>query len=407
MNIRSIIKKIKTGLSIITGWCFFVPISFIIPKKKNLIVIIGSENGYFRDNSKYFYIEASGYKDLSAIFLTQIKDEYKLLKKNKIGVIYYPSIKGIWLLLRANFIVVDDHHWFKDFKFYIGFFSKKIQLWHGTGIKYVELMNRNEGYWTSKRRKIISIVSGRFPLYDLIAAPSDYFKEIFYKKSFRAKKIAVTGYPRNDILARKHFSFTELVGTDVKIIEKMKIEVENGKKLIIYMPTFRDKAGESFILNSIDLKKLEEFLTRENSIFILKLHYYLNSGMIKESKNIIQYDSKLDIYPLLLLSNVLVTDYSSVFFDYLFLNRPIVFYVFDVDYYRKNDRGFYLDIEEIAPGPVVKDFQELLNELSKALKNNNYFALERQMLLRKAFKFVDDKASDRIILELQKLWNKS
>ncbi len=403
---RKIMRKLMTLFKIAFGWTIIIPLSFLIPKKKNLIIVIGSENGYFRDNSKYTYIELIKNTHFETLFLTQIKSQYYNLKKAGLNLIFFPSFSGILALLRANFIVVDDHNWYKNYKFYLSYFSKKIQLWHGTGIKYVELMNKNEPYNRSTKGKIVSRLSGRFPKYDLITAPSEYFKKIFYEKAFLFKSIKITGYSRNDILLRDKITKMDLLGTDKNNLKKILEIKERRKKLIVYMPTFRDLSSGEFIKNAFNFEKFDSFLDELDAFFVFKMHYYINlkEKYSRSLNRIIFYDSKADIYPILSKTDLLITDYSSVMFDYLFLDKPIIFYIFDYHSYTKKDRGLYIDLKELEIGPIAENFSSLLTEVKKAL-NSKYdtFKEKRKRVLKLSFKYVDSNSSKRIVDEIIKL----
>jgi CDP-glycerol glycerophosphotransferase len=398
-------SKFTTIFKIVVGWIFVIPFSLLIPKKRNLIIIIGSEKGFFRDNSKYFFIEINKTDDFQAYFLTEKKEVFSDLIKNFSNILQYPSAKAIIKLLRAKFIIVDDHHWFKKFKFYFSYGSKKIQLWHGTGIKYVEIMNKAEKYKTSLKRKIISILSGRFPKYDIVISSSDYFAEIFYKKSFRTKNIITSGYPRNDVLFVKNLNREYLIGVDKSAVENLVKLKKTGWKIIIYMPTFRDKSNKALLEKAINYEKLNKFLMDKKTVFIVKHHYSVEFNSFNRFENIIVYHHQKDIYPFLSYSDLLVTDYSSVFFDYLLLNKPIIFYLFDLENYLKEDRGLYLDVNDVLPGKIVYKYQSLIEEIDKILflsGEEKKWKIKREKILELSFKYKDGNSAKRIISKLSK-----
>jgi len=399
-------KKVITLLKIIFGWFVLVPLSFIIPKKRNLIIVIGSASRYFRDNSKYIYLYLFKIKRFETLFLTEDKETYNLLQSKNLKTILYPKIKSILKLLRAKTIIIDDHLWIKKNKFYLTKASKIVQLWHGTGIKYVELMNKDEGFYENIKTKFTKILSGRFPNYDLITSPSEYFSENFYKKSFRHKRIKITGYARNDILLENGNNELNKIFTDNKVIEHLENNIEKGYKIIIYLPTFRDKLNNKIDNSIINFNKLDEFCNKNKIIFIIKYHSTITIKEKSAYKNIIFYDSQKDIYPILKLSDILITDYSSVFFDYLLLNKPIIFYTYDLKDYINEDRGIYLDFESITPGIKIHKFKDLLNEVELIInKKKDDYITKRQEILNLAFKFKDNKSCERIIKEIENLIN--
>lgn len=147
-----------------------------------------------------------------------------------------------------------------------------------------------------------------------------------------------------------------------KLKEKMKLPVD--KKVILYAPTWRVRNKFELML---DIEKMKEEFGDEY-VLLLRLHYFSAAGfqMPQEGEgfvyNFTEYQCVEELY---LVSDIMITDYSSVMFDYSILNRPILFYVYDLEEYRDNLRGFNLDLEKEAPGPLIKNSEELIN----AIKN--------------------------------------
>ena len=137
---------------------------------------------------------------------------------------------------------------------------------------------------------------------------------------------------------------------------KRKLNIPEGKKIILYAPTWRDDEyygrGEYKFSLKLNLGLLKKELG-DDHIVLLRTHYFIadhldTTGVEDFAINVSKYD---DITELYLISDILITDYSSVFFDYANLRRPILFYTYDLDKYRDMLRGFYLDIEKDVPGP--------------------------------------------------------
>ena len=151
-----------------------------------------------------------------------------------------------------------------------------------------------------------------------------------------------TGYPRNDILYN---------ADDGKIEDiKSRLNIPKNKKVILYAPTFRDKSFESETIESelilnFDLNKLKDEISDEY-VIIIRAHYYVSSKLDLTNYEgfAFDYSSYDDIAELYLISDILITDYSSVFFDFANLKRPILFYPYDLEEYNSLDRGFYIDI---------------------------------------------------------------
>jgi CDP-glycerol glycerophosphotransferase len=166
------------------------------------------------------------------------------------------------------------------------------------------------------------------------------------------------GYPRNDILY--HPNKKELI----KSI-KQRIGLPLDKKVILYAPTWRDdeyyESGKYKFKLKLDLMKMKELLGSEY-VILLRMHYFIADKIATEglegfAYNLSSYD---DIAELYLISDVLITDYSSVLFDYAHLRRPMLFFTYDLEKYRDTLRGFYINMEEDLPGPLLKTTDEII-----------------------------------------------
>ena len=226
--------------------------------------------------------------------------------------------------------------------------------------------------------------------YNYMISPSAFTTEVFQSafKIDRARLIE-TGYPRNDILSnyKEH---------DLDVI-KSKLKIPKDKKVILYAPTWRDNSynlkGYTFKLK-VDFKKWQEILG-DDYVVIFKPHYLIVNDFDLESvKDFVYFvDPKEDISNLYLIADILVTDYSSVFFDYAILKRPIYFYMYDLDSYRDELRGFYLDIYHELPGEVIEDETILLNKI----KMNNFDFNKLTKFNQRFNNHEDGNASKRVL----------
>lgn len=241
-----------------------------------------------------------------------------------------------------------------------------MQTWHGTPLKRLrcdieaEKGNVNNTLEEIKLKNDMDVVR-----YNLFLSPSAFASEKFIS-SFNMKELGLEsiireiGYPRNDFL----FTYTE---EDVAEI-KRSLNIPEGKKVILYAPTFRDNehdgAGYTYDVH-IDLNRMREILG-DDYVILFRVHYFVADRFDFDAFSDFVIDaSKLDdITPLYVISDVLITDYSSVFFDYSNLRRPMLFYMYDLEDYAEGIRGFYFGIDEI-PGPKIQKEQELIDWLKK------------------------------------------
>ncbi len=182
--------------------------------------------------------------------------------------------------------------------------------------------------------------------------------------ALKDKSIIHAGYPRNSM-----FYIDEWVMHCREKISK-KLDIEG--KIIAYMPTFRDKTEEVFSFEKLmNDPKLKIILQDNNAYIVEKSHYVLQSRKQGEQvdKGRIFFHDEIPAAELLAASDILITDYSSCFFDYLILNRAIIHYIYDYDYYINSDRGVYYTKEDVACGKIPETVEELLEAIEGYLKD--------------------------------------
>ena len=239
-----------------------------------------------------------------------------------------------------------------------------VQCWHGTPLKrlgYDIKMYNGSRRATAELRKTYDTDARR---YTYLLSPSDFYTEkitsAFHLKELKKEDIFIQeGYPRNDYL----YEYTNAAVLSIK----EKLQILDGKKVILYAPTWREnqhKAGVGYTYDlGVDFDKLYEQL-RDDYVILFRAHYFVANAFDFEKYkgfviDVCHYD---DINHLYVASDMLITDYSSAFFDYANLNRPILFYMYDFDMYKNNMRDFYIDIEEL-PGPILKKEDELIEAI--------------------------------------------
>ncbi len=203
------------------------------------------------------------------------------------------------------------------------------------------------------------------------------------------------GLPRNDLL----FNNKYVENSNREIREKFGLQ---NKQIVLYAPTFRDYDINPFlIIKEENVMFLNSWLENNNTVFIYRPHYFsgiIKSEYLKKASNIITVDSKLegDTQKLLCACNALITDYSSIFIDFLILQRPILFFPFDLDYYLKNN-GLTIDFSNRAdvPGKQVFTWNELMEELP-VLIGNTKLTINYSESITRYFSNFDGDSSKRI-----------
>lgn len=373
-------------------------ISYITPKS-SVIWVFGSYGGqYFSDNSKYFYNYIRlNHPEIKAIWITKNSVIYSKLKKQGHTVFMYNSIKGIYYSCRAKYGMTC--HGMNDLNRMASARIKIIQAWHGIPMKPVLLSDPKES--EILKRKIIYLLSYfifflkkqvGFDKNFVVLSSSDYVTNTILQICFgKNAPFMNTGFPRLDGLFSPNM--------ESEISQKIQSFKKEGKKIGIYMPTYR-RENESDIVSLFvsNFQKIEKYLKLNNRVLFLKLHpfeHYKVKGL-KASENIYFIDNneiENDIYTILSFFDFLISDYSSIIFDYLLLARPTYLLVPDREDYIITNGNFVYDYMNIGL-PVSENWKQLLDIISipfDEVSPKNIYQISR-----KFHKYRDGDSSKRL-----------
>ncbi len=350
-------------------------------KRKNIVFI--SKN-FVGGNNKFLYF-ALHEQGKNPTLLTQNQNQLTTLKNHSLKALHMKSFNAHIILASAKWIIVDqgDNNellYLKSPK------QKTMQLWHGIPLEHMNLLTNIT--------------------YDAFISTSKFVSETGFKKVFLAKEFLDFGYPRNDVFLKKTHSKYELLFTDTKLYKMAQNAKNEDKKIISYMPTWRESlladTKNQTDLMGLDFVALDKFLATQNTYFILKLHPFMSDKMedflqTYKLQNIFLHESKGDIYPILKYTDILISDYSSVYYDFLLLNRPLIFYLYDHGQCSKMSHGYIYEFDDYSPGEKAFSQHELHEKLDKILSKNDDFAEQREELKNKLFKFQDEFSSKRIM----------
>lgn len=344
--------------------CYLIyPFSFLFPRRKHKCAF-GSFRGAFNDNSKYLFIHVcENEKDIDAAWISANKTTVKQVRNL--------GFKAFWVLSpKGAFHALTSKYWFfnaytSDIMFCLSGGAVCINLWHGVGLKRIEF-NTVSGpladRYINRRFKEVFFhpESFRRPDYLLTSAP---FQTSMFAKAFRISesRCLECGYPRNAILSAPESEIRNFINRyEPESTAKLLAEFGKFAKVYIYMPTWRDSQREIFVQN-IDLQKLNEALSTKKDLLLLKPHAntIVNDDFCSYS-NIRLIDSKIDVYPLLPFTDVLITDYSSILYDYILMpGKSVLLYLYDYAEYVK-ERDFYYPFDENVIGTRVTKQNELI-----------------------------------------------
>ena len=312
----------------------------------------------FFDNSKYFYLYLVNNTKEKVYWLSCSDREIQMLQQMNLPVVRFPSIKGIWLVLRAKFFF---HHYGPDqINPILQRGSVQLDFWHGTPLKKIryDVIDKPEEKYN------IIVKWQRRGGAEYVFSTSSFLTEKILMQAFAVPKgkILGFGYPRMDVMGlgkKDNLEFCRRYSAE--LVRYIEIS-EKYDKVMLYMPTYRDDDPEYFEKAEIDFEKMSLKLREINGVFFLKLHPLTKYINVKNFDNIIQISNDVDIYPFLVYTDFLVTDYSSIFFDYLMLDKEIIFIPYDYDNYVKH-RELYFDYNEITPGIKYHSFKEFVDNI--------------------------------------------
>lgn len=391
VNLKEMIKKI-----VFAGYNLS---SHFIPVKHNVIMFESSNGRNYTGNPRYIYEEMvkqgldKKYKCVWSLQNPEIEIPGKCvkIKRSRAKFLYYSLRSGFWIF--------DSRHqyYLKKSKN-----TKYIQTWHGTPLKKLALdmdkvnMSGHQDIedYRAKFKESTSV-------WDYLISQNSFSSKIFKRAfAFNGKMLEI-GYPRNDILVNEN--------NEIKINEiKEKLNIDKDKKIILYAPTWRDnqfhESGIYKFATEMDFNAMQNALSDEY-VLIVKFHYLVKDKIDwkKYGGFVIECNEMWDIQELYLISDILITDYSSVMFDYALLSRPILFFTYDMEFYKDNLRDFYFDINTV-PGPLIETTEELI-EFIKNNTEEEYFEKygDKYHDFREKYnEFDDGKASENIIRLIEK-----
>lgn len=355
---------------------------FLFKRNKKIAVCSGWFGKRFADNSRYLFLYLN--ENMESLQLekviwltnhTQIKQE---LKKAGYTVYMRNSIMGIYYHLRSFYFFYDQFS--LDYITFLTRKAKLIGLWHGMPIKKFGVWNGLD--WNLKDEYLLTCSTfGDKTIGGAFQVNPDHF---------------IHGmYPRNYYLKQDIPYLTEEELSSLEIVKKQKKE---GKKILFYLPTFR-KSKLQF-LGEPDPAKIEEFfhfLSAYNYFLVTKIHYagYFNhqDSVCYTDKDLLNLSPMADIYPFLKEADILVTDYSSVLFDFLYLDRDVICYPYDLQEYQDKDQGLLIDYQTL-PANIVYTLDELTRDLIQKSDHRDSHEQNRRYWLNKCFE--ENTISDTI-----------
>lgn len=404
-------------------FAFFLFVEYVVPKKINGVFRIWKQNLARRHRARMRYIRkklfAAAFKFFNravrktgrrVLFTSESRSgiggnekfiydkmlERGMDKDYEFRFDFKPSIKSrrsfkskvlfTYYLATSDYIFVDDY----QPEIYLNEYSpevKIIQVWHACGafktVGFERLGAKGAPAFDTRTHKCYTHV---------LVSSQHSAKHNAEAFAISRSRFYPTGVPRTDIF------FDEKYKRDAE--ERMRREfprVKSAKKVILYAPTFRGKNARDafFPMQVLHFEKIGEYLKNTDSVMIVKMHPFIKEHLaIPEGYEnyFIDASAYREVNDMLFITDLLVTDYSSVIYEASLLDIPMLFYAFDLKQYIE-ERGFYEPYEDIVPGKIVRNLQSFI----KALEEEDYESEKLKGFVEKNFKYTDGKSTDRAI----------
>lgn len=343
---RNILRNTRDGLMILIKW-----VLFLVPKNNNLIVVNAWFGQKYADNTMYEFEYLLENTSFNVVWTTKNRKVFDKLKREGKPVVLSNTVKGIWTQIRAKMLLSTIQH--HDFNKYFLCNCILLDLDHGIIYKQVGFDIHPDDTYQLVHDKVVK------KYVKFYMTTTSYLTEKMMEHSYHVKE-------DNTFLcgkARLDYFFDKKLRTDNSSLK----ELIGDRKTIMYMPTHRSNGKKKINIEElIDLKYINDLCVKYGYLFIIKKHFYHRSENTKTDQysNIIDVTgSTFDAQEMLFNADILITDYSSCYIDFLLLDRPLVLFTYDLEEYLENERELFVSFEDLDIGyqPLTK------NQLNDAL----------------------------------------
>lgn len=406
------IKKLIWDVLLFPVWRL---LDYLLPKEDNYwaFPVHYTKSNQLIENCRAVYEGARSVAGVRRIIFCREVRNIDLDDLNPADVFQIGTLRGMWMLARCKVIFISNSismdyavRWKTLFKVIKPALKRRIvvNLWHGIPFKAIHALanppvrRRIERlpYRVAERGCYSGLIcSSKIDSYAMMAA--------FYPMP--PSKAWITGLPRNDYLVKEE---KELSGYLQQQIESLR-RIKQGKRLIVYAPTYRQAVvndAMNYQFSADEIEALRVFLREHNTILGFRMHYFrnrdnlFNMEQFADNRDIfnLSHENFPEIAPVIRQSDMLITDYSSVYIDALFVNKPVFSFAYDLEKYKQEQDGLLYDFDIVFPGPVTTDFRSLLNALKEEISSPTQVKTERYRLARQFFfEYFDAHNTDRVI----------
>lgn len=395
------LKEIIATLKRLAGSILLLILSLVVRRRKQYVAIgsWGGEN--YIDNGRYLaeYI-CRNRKDLKVFWVgtRKIRDEvekklspYRFLEKD--------TVSANIALLKCQYMFFSQMHNYDISSYNVYRNATLCYLHHGMPLKKLGEDGLNQMKQDSRIKALLKRIMGNSRKFEFFVT-SSHEHDLTFLTAMRFRGCTEnreihSGTPRNDM----YFNVEKKRVEEEKTRYSELVPFDKGKKVIMYLPTYRRTSKNvSFSdLSDEDAVKLNRLLEKHNAVILEKLHLAATGGKIGRTDYVKHIPSHFNVQELMLFADILISDYSGAFLDYLFLDRPVVHYVYDYDFYKNTDSGLYYDIDEFMAGPACRDFDSLLAALDEALSGTDRYHDRREAVKNRFMSYETGHASEIIV----------
>ncbi len=344
-----------------------VSLTSAVPRRSDLW-LFGHRDGVFGGNSRGLFLWLSIHRpDIRAVWVADSDQVRRTLTDNGFEAVHRWSVAGALVTLRARVFVFC--HGLPDVNSYLSGGALLVNLWHGIGIK-ATMFGDKTGPMAKVYQKWSGTAFGRTLFYeylkrpDIVASTSDFTQDHFARQfEMPAVRCPQLGYPRLDPLTDPAL---QALSHRIDRSAGFSFNPENFRKVIVYAPTWRD-TGRPFLEAALpDLERLSDALRSTDALLYVKTHPWTAETLPATLDNIRAWPNAIEIFPYFSGIDSLVTDYSSLFYDYIFHKAAgIVLYTFDLDQYVSTDRQMLYPFIENTAGLRLSNFDELCEAVER------------------------------------------
>jgi CDP-glycerol glycerophosphotransferase len=394
------VQTLSQQLSIERACRDFAHVSRMHPKEAR-VVFVGTT--YFGDNVKYAFLavrQAAAAQGIDVVFLPYHAEQQAQVES--LGARCFPHQSAAWSAddlhdaLSAAVVVTSDH--FLNPNPYAAALlagARHVQLWHGVSIKEIGLRNLAGGRAFGPHLARVLATCG--PYARMVGTTAS--GEAEWRRWFAFERYDAIGYPRNDVLHREPTE-ADLVNVDRATLSRMRRLRQDGRRVFFYAPTFRDGDGGQWLVRA-GIERLAQAVAANGDALVVNLHPVEQpriEALAPAMPSVHFVAPRTDAYPLLRHADALITDYSSVLFDWLHLDRPVLVFRPDHAQYTTRSRRLFDEKLGTLPGPLAADADTLADWLgTPGLAQEPAHAAQRETLRRTWFDQVDGHAGERLV----------